>query len=229
MPYLLDFTGLPDQDPYVNADLTFLDNDAEIVSGTLGPTSGRCRFIYNVEEPPSGTIVSRVTLSRGPNDGDYVGPAILKSNGEGYYIKTNFDQCRIRSTNSAGSDNSVGDSTNQAVAAGDELELQLDTATGELRSYLNGTLLNTRTNTTYSQGDSSGNFYVGGSFNRLNNGGDNITEFFSPSVNNSTGPSIDDIDGDNEVRAGQQNVVITGTNIENATSVTLGGQNMPIV
>ncbi len=44
-----------------------------------------------------------------------------------------------------------------------------------------------------------------------------------------TGPSIDDIDGDNEVRAGQQNVVITGTDIENATSVTLGGQNLPIV
>ena len=48
-------------------------------------------------------------------------------------------------------------------------------------------------------------------------------------VKSSTGPSIDDIDGDNEVRAGQQNVVITGTNIENATSVTLGGQNLPIV
>jgi len=45
----------------------------------------------------------------------------------------------------------------------------------------------------------------------------------------STGPSIDDIDGDNEVRAGQQSVVITGTNIENATSVTLGGEPLTIV
>ncbi len=45
----------------------------------------------------------------------------------------------------------------------------------------------------------------------------------------STGPSIDNIDGDNEVRAGQQNVVITGSNIENATSVTLGGEALTIV
>jgi len=52
---------------------------------------------------------------------------------------------------------------------------------------------------------------------------------FTLELASATGPSIDDIDGDNEVRAGQQNVVITGTNIENATSVTLGGQNMPIV
>jgi hypothetical protein len=43
------------------------------------------------------------------------------------------------------------------------------------------------------------------------------------------GPSIDNIDGDNEVRAGQQNVVITGTAIENATSVTLGGETLTIV
>jgi len=45
----------------------------------------------------------------------------------------------------------------------------------------------------------------------------------------SSAPSIDNIDGDNEVRAGQQNVVITGTNIENATSVTLGGETLTIV
>ncbi len=44
-----------------------------------------------------------------------------------------------------------------------------------------------------------------------------------------TGPSIDNIDGDNEVIAGQQNVVITGTNIENATSATLGGEALTIV
>ena len=44
-----------------------------------------------------------------------------------------------------------------------------------------------------------------------------------------TGPSIDNIDGDNEVSAGQQNVVITGTNIENATSATLGGAALTIV
>lgn len=42
-------------------------------------------------------------------------------------------------------------------------------------------------------------------------------------------PIIDNIDGDNEVRAGQQNVVITGTDIENATSVTLGGESLTIV
>ena len=44
-----------------------------------------------------------------------------------------------------------------------------------------------------------------------------------------TAPVIDNIDGDNEVRAGQQNVVITGTNIENATSATLGGEPLTIV
>ena len=52
---------------------------------------------------------------------------------------------------------------------------------------------------------------------------------FTLELASATGPSIDNIDGDNEVRAGQQNVVITGTNIENATSVVLGGEALTIV
>ena len=43
-----------------------------------------------------------------------------------------------------------------------------------------------------------------------------------------TGPSIDNIDGDNEVRAGQQNVVITGTDLGAATAATLGNENLTI-
>jgi hypothetical protein len=49
------------------------------------------------------------------------------------------------------------------------------------------------------------------------------------SVVEPTGPSITNIDGDNAVQIGQNNVVITGTNIASATSVTISGKSLPIV
>lgn len=157
----IDFSVIADVNPYVDTDFSFLDGDMQIVSGALKPVSGLDRAVYIASAPATNVIYSEVTVAKTGN-GDPHGPALIKANGEGFWLRANWTDFHIRKVDAAGAVTTltIVDATTATVVDGDVLRIELDITTNELKSYLNGTLQRTTTDTTYTQGGANGNFYA---------------------------------------------------------------------
>ena len=170
----IDFTGVSDVNPYVDALVVAVGNGVKVAGGAAkSPTSGG--GFYTAATPTGTDIRSRITINGSNPAGDAVGPALINTSGDGYWLHSRTTTTRIYSVIGGVEGSQIGANTTVEAFAGDDTELRIDEATNTLTAYVNGTLIETFVDSTYTG-------VRGGIFSRFQN-------------NNATGVAVWAADG----------------------------------
>ncbi len=152
-----DFSGLPNANPWVNADFTDIQNSFIVSSGSLKAGAvAACYTLYTATLPTNDKIRAKIELS---NDSsvwfDSLYAIISDASGNGYRVQSNGNQITL-SRLDAFSATELVQATGQSYSANSELEVELDVSTGDLEVFLNSTSIITSNDTAHSSGLLSG-------------------------------------------------------------------------
>ena len=145
--YSIDFSVIADVSPYTNTLITPFNNGVKVVSGAVKTVAGEGGF-YTTDAPTSAIVSSNITLN-GAYPADIVGPALINSSGDGYILRLNWAETRIYVITGGVVGARIGGTISGNPVAGDNAAIHIDTATDTLTTYLNGVLLETLVDTTY--------------------------------------------------------------------------------
>lgn len=219
-----DFTGLSNVNPWTDAGFRYISTPRfEVNTGGIRPVSGLPVAMFD-ELFTDDTCICEITIvSNIGSFSDPVGPCIFVNGGAedgyGYLFECNATALRIRRRDAAtGSGTAVGVQFAPAVtlANGDIMTLQYIKSTGELTAYQNGTLLATRTDTTYQADDLSPAVYG----SRDNNGGRRVGEFGATGID--LLPTISSVNA-GTLLAGSTGNTITFSGAFALSSLSIGG------
>lgn len=155
--YEIDFSGLPDTNPYSNVDFT----DISTISGSSDRIISGA-FVGNglwalTTLPSATTIRAKIEKEISSAGGGYKqGPAVVDLSGNGYSLQINLDDVYLRTMTSGAIDTGfIARDTSYAYAAGSTFELEVNKTTGDITVYANGVELFSANDTTYTSNDLS--------------------------------------------------------------------------
>lgn len=152
----LDFSGLANANPYNDTLITPILQGVQIASGEIKTASGTTGGFISADAPGGTTIVSKVTVGTAPAN-DPIGPCLLTTANDGYFMRLNFSEARVR-TVAAGtvSGTTLGGTLSPGVVTGDVFELEAayngDNTQVTITTRKNGTVLESFTDATTTSG-----------------------------------------------------------------------------
>lgn len=142
----INFAPLPDETGWTDPDYTQFGTRLDIVSGSLRSGSG-ISYFRTVSVPTENILKAKIELSGEPT-GDPCGPAFINASGNGYWLRSNYNEFHIN-TLISGVPTRIGANILQTVTANDEIEIWLDLGTNTITTYHNGVELESLVDTTY--------------------------------------------------------------------------------
>ena len=156
----IDFSGLSDQSPWVDADYevissngsgTFQISSGVAINGAYAPYTA---FRYIAAAVSSDVIIAKAQLIRSSTSAnDHDGPSIVDSAGNGYVVTVFGGSVHVKRMDAwTLVTGTVCSANSQTFASGSDFALSLNTATGAVELFMNGVSLATGNDTTHSTG-----------------------------------------------------------------------------
>jgi hypothetical protein len=158
--FAIDFTSLPDSDPYTNSSLTAIDNlPVKVASGTLSPSAasgtpfGLRRYRFNGPITSGSTIRAKIQVGTAAGF-DLLHAAVLAADGSGYFFTINTTSVGFAIVDAAGNTAGLASGSSTSAAPGDIFTLEWIPQTNTLNAYLNGVAISGMSiiDTTYTTG-----------------------------------------------------------------------------
>lgn len=146
---VIDATGIADTNPFTDPLITAVADGVMITNGALkSPTTQYGGFVSSAS--PSSNVIESITELVDMASNDPCGPMLLNDAGNGYWLRCTFSEVRpYKVTNYVPAGTRMGGATNITFTALDQVSIQIDQTDGTITTYHNGALLETLTDTDY--------------------------------------------------------------------------------